>query len=100
MTSSNPSAYSSLAASRRAGLSAFAAATTIGLPERRSSAATASSSAVSPSCASTQSTSRSASSTASCAWARTNRAISVPGAPSMPPVSTTVKSRPLHSVSA
>ena len=78
--------------------STLLAMSTTGLPERRSSLATASSSSVAPTVASTTNITTSARSMAISACSATRRWMPVASA-SQPPVSTTVKRRPAHSPS-
>ena len=78
--------------------STLLAASTTGLPPRRSTRATASSVAVAPTEASTTSSTASADSIARSAWAAT-RAANPRASGSHPPVSTTVKRRPAHCAS-
>ncbi len=81
--------------------STLLAATTIGLPDRRSTAATVASASVTPTVASTTNKIASAASTATRAWPATRAAklcvLSTEG--SQPPVSTRVKERPRQSAS-
>jgi len=81
--------------------STLLAATTTGLPDRRSTLATAASASVTPTVASTTNTTASAASTATLAWLVTRAArLSPPSVEgSQPPVSTSVNSRPRQSAS-
>jgi hypothetical protein len=78
--------------------STLLAATTTGLPDRRSTLATAASASVTPTVASTTNSTASAASTATLAWAATRAArLPLPStAGSQPPVSTRVNARPFQ----
>jgi len=99
--SPRPSDHSALASDSALVSSTLFAATTTGLPDRRSTAATASSASVTPTVASTTNRTASDVSTATLACAATRAArLSCPSmAGSQPPVSTRVKDLPRQSAS-